>query len=126
MRKRLEAYKISTAEVEKNIADKQRQLSRMKKATETLEWALQAAEEAFGGSGSTSGPSSSMSIDRRNGGFVAKPRRGNRGRGKGRGNHGGRGGFGPGRGGFGPGRGGFGPGRGGFGPGYGGGGITWW
>ena len=118
MRKKLEAYKISTAEVEKNIADKQRELSRMKKATETLEWALEAAEEAFRG-GSTSGPSSSKPIDRRNEGKVTKPRRGNKGRGKGRGNHGGRRGFGPGRGGFGPG-------RGGYGPGYGSGGITWW
>ena len=115
MRKRLEAYKISTTEVEKNIAEKQRQLAKMKKATETLEAALKAAEEAFGGSGSGGpSPSTSQSVDRRHGGVVTKPHRGRKYRGRGknnRGSHGGRG-----RGGFGP------PGRGGFGSG----GITWW
>ena len=96
-------------EAENSIAEKQRELSKMRKAYETLEQALMAAEEAFGGSTSGSGSSSSRSIDRRNGGSVTKPHRGSwkqKGRGKNshRGSYRGRGGgkFGP------PGRGGYG------------------
>ena len=114
MRKRLEAYKISTTEVENNIAEKQRELAKMKKATETLERALKAAEEAFGGGGNNTPSSSSMSVDQRFGGSVTKPRGKYRGRGKPRGSRGGRG-----RGGGG----GYGPP--GFGGGYGGGGLMW-
>ena len=119
MTKKLEEYKLSTAECEARIAERQRELAKMRKATWALEKALDAAKEAFGhigpgGAGPSSGEKTgSMAIDRRHG-TVKKPR--------GRGKKSNRNNNGPRRGGYGP------PGRGGFGPPGSGasGGVMWW